>query len=469
MLSQTLGDENNIGELVWHNVTDNNPTRVACEHEYIECYAKTIQHVAAEWKSPISDAKNALIRIGQELIERHGETEALKAAYQEWHRENKRFLGQMDRYKYIDGGGVYTGSQSVHNPGKEGYRYDVLHPVTRKPCKQPLMGYRFPEETMNRLLAEDRIIFGDDENKIVELKVYAHEYEDKLSSVITLDGRSGANDLRAMFPGEQRFKNPKASTLLESIFPFVADDGDIVFDFFAGSGTTAQAVLALNRKDKKRRRFMLSEMGSYFDSITKPRISKIMFSPRWNAGAPEAPGDWQGLVKVQRLEQYEDVLANLNAVWDDAALPEGVPVSYLFRPEQNRLQLSLNLKRPFDNRLRIGKTLEERPLDLLESWAYLQGYWQRSRQVFVEAGRRYECLETECGTLVILRDIVEPEDDSAAIAAIAARYAVGDEAARLRRVEVNHWANLVSLEMVLNGLPCTIIHAHDFDRGAEWV
>ena len=56
---------------------------------------------------------------------------------------NKFQLGPLDRYKFIDKGGIYTGSQSVHNPGKDGYRYDVIHPLTSKPCKEPLMGYRF--------------------------------------------------------------------------------------------------------------------------------------------------------------------------------------------------------------------------------------------------------------------------------------------------------------------------------------
>jgi len=71
--------------------------------------------------------------------------------------------------KYIDDNGIYTGSQSVHNPGKEGYRYDVIHPTTGKPCQQPLMGYRFPQETMERLLSEERILFGEDDSKIIEL------------------------------------------------------------------------------------------------------------------------------------------------------------------------------------------------------------------------------------------------------------------------------------------------------------
>ena len=464
LLAEGFGTEQRLGELIWHNVTDNNPTRVAVEHEYIQCFARNTQQLPSEWKSPLSDAKNALIRVGQEFVEKHGDTPELRLAYLEWFRENKRFLGAMDRYKYIDAGGVYTGSQSVHNPGKEGYRYDVpFKGDDSRPCKQPLMGYRFPWQTMKKLLDDDRILFGDDENKIVELKVYAYEYEDKLSSVITLDGRSGANDLRAMFPGEQRFKNPKTSALLESIFPFVVEDGEVVMDFFAGSGTTAQAVLALNRKDKKKRRFVLSEMGGYFDSILKPRVTKIMHAAKWKDGAPDAQGDWQGIVKVQRFEQYEDVIANLDTAWDAAELPEGVPVRYLFRPEENRVRLALDLSRPFENTLRVGKAGSPRMIDLLETWALLQGYWVRSRRVYVEGGRRYACLETTCGCLVMLRDITEPEDDSAAIGTIVERYRGVDGALRVQRLELNHWADLRRLP-----LPATLLAATDFDRGAAW-
>ena len=145
--------------------------------------------------------KDALVKKGEELIAEHADLAGLRAAYALWYRENKQFLWPLDRYKYIDNGGVYTGSQSVHNPGKEGYRYDVPHPVTGKPCKEPLMGYRFPPETMEELLAKERLLFGRDENKIIELKVYAHEFQDKLSSLFELDGRLGPYDLKALFPG----------------------------------------------------------------------------------------------------------------------------------------------------------------------------------------------------------------------------------------------------------------------------
>ena len=64
---------------------------------------------------------------------------------------------------------------------------------------------------------------------------------------------------------------------------------------------------------------------------------------------------------------------------------------------------------------------------------------------------------------VILRDITEPEDDSAALNAIAARYTHSDGSPRIHRLEVNHWADLRRVT-----LPCALIAATDFDRGAAW-
>ena len=58
-----------------------------------------------------------------------------------------------------------------------------------------MMGYRFPQETMERLLTENRVIFGEDETKLIELKVYVRDYRAKLSSLFTLDGRVGTNEI----------------------------------------------------------------------------------------------------------------------------------------------------------------------------------------------------------------------------------------------------------------------------------
>ncbi|HCF6113978.1 site-specific DNA-methyltransferase [Hydrogenophaga sp.] len=276
MCCDIFGEENIVGTVVWKNATDNNPTNVATEHEYLLVVAKKKESIDAEWKSSISDIKDVLVRIGDELTAKFKGQE-LQGAYDTWFREHKAELWPLDRYKYIDEGGVYTGSQSVHNPGREGYRYDVPHPVTKRPCKQPLMGYRFPKETMDELLAADRILFGEDESKIIELKVYASDFKEKLSSLLELDGRLGAYDLKEDFPTEGKvFTNPKPVRLYEAFLPFLLKDhGDLVVDFFAGSGATAKAVWKLNSKDSIRRTFCLVQLPEPLNASDKDQKAAV--------------------------------------------------------------------------------------------------------------------------------------------------------------------------------------------------
>lgn len=267
---EVFGESNFVGTLIWKNATDNNPSNIVIEHESIHVFAKNKASLEGVWKSPASEIKDFIVRKGQELVKQHVDQESLQKAYTDWYREHKSQLGPMERYKYIDQGGVYIGSQSVHNPGKEGYRYDVLHPVTKKPCKEPMMGYRFPPATMKQLLDDGRILFGDDENKIIELKVYASEYQDKLSSVFDLDGRTGPYDLKALFPeGKKAFSNPKPMLLMERLVSFMSGTEDICLDLFAGSSTLAHAVMDINRREGCNRRFIAMQYPEEIDGATK--------------------------------------------------------------------------------------------------------------------------------------------------------------------------------------------------------
>jgi adenine-specific DNA-methyltransferase len=277
LLDDIFGASNWVGEIVWRNVTDNNPTNISLEHEYILCYAKSKSLISPIWSSPYIDVKARLIELGFELAKKYESAEELSAAYSLWYREHKSELWPFQDYKFIDHDGIYTGSRSVHNPGKEGYRYDVFHPVTKKPCKQPLMGYRFPPETMQRLLDEDRILFGDDESKLIELKLYVKDYKAKLASLIELDGRTGTNEIKNIFSERPKpFDYPKPSILLEELLGFVMPPNSIVLDSFAGSGTTAHAVLKLNAQDNGNRRFILCEMMDYAETITAERVRRVV-------------------------------------------------------------------------------------------------------------------------------------------------------------------------------------------------
>lgn len=274
-----FGEENWVGTMVWKNATDNNPTQIAIEHEYVITYAKSKSLLESEWKSSVSAIKELLIQKGQELTEKYTDLSTLKEEYSKWYKAHKNELWPLDRYKYIDDGGIYTGSQSVHNPGKEGYRYDVIHPETKKACKQPLMGYRFPESTMTDLLNSGKILFGKDETKIIELKLYAKEYSTKLSSVIDFDGRIGPYDLKELFPNSKTiFTNPKPFKFISQFISFILKkDNDIIVDFFSGSASTAHAVLDLNVTDGINRKFIAIQIPAQLSSDVASQKGAIEF------------------------------------------------------------------------------------------------------------------------------------------------------------------------------------------------
>ncbi len=282
LMDEVFGEDNFVGMIAWRNVTDNNPTNISVEHEYMACYAASKDRLETVWQSTLP-IQQKLIDVGNEFVANYLDQEERQAEYTKWFSQNRSQLRPLDRYKYIDAQGVYTGSQSVHNPGKEGYRYDVIHPKTGKPCKQPLMGYRFPLETMQEMLRQERILFGEDDSKIIEIKLYATEYRSKLPSVIDLDTRLGSYELKDIFPEHKRaFDFPKPSQLIHDLVSFATDKDSIILDSFAGSGTTAQAVLALNREDGGNRRFVLVECEDYVDSITAERVRRVI------AGVPSA-------------------------------------------------------------------------------------------------------------------------------------------------------------------------------------
>lgn len=117
--------------------------------------------------------------------------------------------------------------------------------------------------------------------------------------------------------GEQRFSYPKSLHLVIDCLRYWCDDEAYIIDYFAGSGTTGHAVIILNREDGGQRKFILVEQGDYFDTVLVPRLKKITYSPEWKDGkpkryaTPEEAEHSPRIMKVIRLESYEDTLNNL--------------------------------------------------------------------------------------------------------------------------------------------------------------
>ena len=126
--------------------------------------------------------------------------------------------------------------------------------------------------------------------------------------------------LKTLF-GQSTFSYPKSiHAVVDAIYVGGArSHSALVLDYFAGSGTTGHAVINLNRKEGGRRKFVLVEMGDFFDSVLVPRIKKVTFTPEWKEGRPERlvtseeANRSPRIVKIIRLESFEDTLNNLEA------------------------------------------------------------------------------------------------------------------------------------------------------------
>ena len=153
-----------------------------------------------------------------------------------------------------------------------------------------------------------------------------------------------------------------------------------------GSGTTAHAVINLNREDEGRRKFILVEVNDYFESVLLPRILKATYAKDWKDGKPVAAAPVPGgaLYKVLYLESYEDTLANLalpaegtQAGLFTGALHREYVVRYLLDRETKGAHLDLDrFRRPFGwtMEVRRGGLVEAgHPIDLVETFNYLIG------------------------------------------------------------------------------------------------
>lgn len=156
----------------------------------------------------------------------------------------------------------------------------------------------------------------------------------------------------------------------------------IVLDYYAGSGTTGHAVIELNREDNGNRKFILVEMGEYFNSVTKPRMQKVVYAADWKDGKPQNRNTGVSqIIKYMRLESYEDALSNIS-LNDDVArgmvslFDEEYLIHYMLDLESRDSLLDVEAFRdPFAYQMKITEKNEckTRPVDLVETFNYLIG------------------------------------------------------------------------------------------------
>ena len=178
--------------------------------------------------------------------------------------------------------------------------------------------WRYSRQSIEGVKEQLSIRTGRDGAPVVYLSKNYEAYRTVWNDAKFNAAEHGSTLLKNILGDVGEFSFPKSIwTVWHSLKVAGLDGDDLALDFFAGSGTTGHAVINLNREDGGHRKFILVEIGNYFDTVLLPRIKKVTFAPEWKDGKPtrlpkpEEAVRSPRLVKVVRLESYEDALNNL--------------------------------------------------------------------------------------------------------------------------------------------------------------
>lgn len=256
IFDEVFGDENYISTLIWQKkyAPSNDAKYFSENHDFIMCYAK----------NKIGNLKNnGWVR---NLLER---TEKQNGKY---------------KYDSNDGKGLWRPDNlSVKSYSAE-YDYPIINPNT-KVSYNPPQGrcWATNKNEMQKWIDEKRVFFGQKEDGAPQLKRYLNEVQDGVVPLtIWLHDEVGHTDaarkrLKEIFGDEKLpFDNPKPVQLIEQILKIATNDQSLILDSFAGSGTTAHAVLEANKKDNGNRKFILVECEDYADTLTAERVRRVI-------------------------------------------------------------------------------------------------------------------------------------------------------------------------------------------------
>ena len=200
---------------------------------------------------------------------------------------------------------------------------------------------------------------------------------------------NGSNAVKKLFDTSMSQFTPKSVDLIKDLIRLGSSEKDLIFDFFAGSGTTSQSVIELNREDiNSERKQVLIEMGEYFNTVLLPRVKKVVYSKDWKNGKPVSREGSSHMFKYLRLESYEDTLNNISfnrSPEQQSALQqmskkarEEYILSYMLDEESDESLSLLSIdafKNPFDYKMNIfeGNESNLTKVDFVETFNYLIG------------------------------------------------------------------------------------------------
>jgi len=276
LLNEIFGEENFVAVLVFDRNRKNDAKLFSVGHEYMVVFARN-KALLTELNVRLRAPKEGVEEIRQEferLRKVHNDNweivgEGLREYYATFEEDDPR--APLARYTKVNEKGPYRADGNPSWPGGGGPRYAVLHPITGKPCKIPSRGWVWPTyERMKEEIEKGNIVFGPDETTIpgVRMNLFVKD-EQVMRSVVFSYAQKASQDFAQIFDGKKVFDNPKSYLDLERLIEYLSEPGDLVVDFFAGTGTTAHGVLLANRKTMVQRRFIRVQLPESISTDTE--------------------------------------------------------------------------------------------------------------------------------------------------------------------------------------------------------
>lgn len=255
LLDEVFGSQNFIQNIIWQKkYTQSNDAKYFSDnHDFIICFAKNKIE---------GEVKNGFVL---NLLSRTEE--------------------QDSKYKNPDNDprGPWMSQPIQVKTPSEAYIYPIKNPAGEEFLPPKGRSWQFSKERYEELVKDNQIWFGESGNNVPRIKKFLSDVKDGVTpKSIWLYSEVGSNDdakrtVKEIFQeADDPFGTPKPVELVKRIISLATNENDIILDSFAGSGTTAHAVLEQNKEDKGNRKFILIEMEDYANSITAERVRRVI-------------------------------------------------------------------------------------------------------------------------------------------------------------------------------------------------
>ncbi|WRF16125.1 site-specific DNA-methyltransferase [Helicobacter pylori] len=364
LCDEIFGEDNFVAEIVRNtNSSKNQSLFISVSHEYCLIYAKNIsflskKHENNKWQVSKNNVKEYYSRV-KTLQNKDLSSDEITEELKEL-TKYPRFM-DFTNYWYFDEKGLYR----KDNLGgvKNGNKFKIINPLTNQEDPIPPGGFRYSKEKLQELIKDNRIHFHTD-GSLPTLKRYLDEnHTQRPKSIMSDDQRPDYALLQELFNGIMVFDNPKQMAFMQRIIGIATEKGDIILDFFAGSGTTAHAVMELNAEDKGNREFILVQI----DEEIKEDKSAYDFCKKELKSAKPVISD----ITIERVKRAAQKIIESSK---DSGLDLGFKVYTL----QDKVQIANDKEgitlfnrsdlTPFDKALNLalqcGKTLNQ-PLEII--------------------------------------------------------------------------------------------------------